>query len=145
MRFRLIGFFLFAFLLGPVQAQGDISIENAWARATPPGAANAAIYFKLSNTGQADEQLLGASSESADHAGLHTHVHKDGMMQMTPVDMILIPAGGEAVLKPHGDHVMLMGIRKPLKEGESVVLDLDFRQSGKMRLNVPIHKQAPGG
>ena len=145
MRFSLIGFFLFAFLLGPVQAQGDISIDNAWARATPPGAANAAIYFKLSNTGQADEQLLGASSESAHHAGLHTHVHKDGMMQMTPVDMIEIPAGGEAVLEPHGDHVMLMGIRKPLKEGESVVLDLVFRQSGKMRLNIPVHKEAPGG
>ena len=145
MRFRLIGFFVIAFLLSPAQAGGDISIENAWARATPPGAANAAIYFKLNNTGQSDDQLLSASSESADHAGLHTHIHKDGMMQMTPVDMIEIPAGGEAVLKPHGDHVMLIGIRKPLVEGDNVPLELVFRQGGKMRLKIPVHKNAPDG
>ena len=131
--------------MSPVQAGGDISIENPWARATPPGAANAAIYFKLNNTGQSDDQLLSASSESADRAGLHTHIHKDGMMQMTPVDMIEIPAGGEAVLKPHGDHVMLIGIRKPLQEGDNVPLELVFKRGGKMRLNIPVHKNAPGG
>jgi copper(I)-binding protein len=144
-RFILVAFVVFAFLLSPVQAGGDISVENAWARATPPGAVNAAIYFKLNNTGQSDDQLLSASSELADHAGLHTHIHKDGMMQMTPVDMIGIPAGGEALLKPHGDHVMLTGIRKPLKEGDRVDLDLVFKQGGKMSLKIPVHKNAPDG
>jgi hypothetical protein len=67
------------------------------------------------------------------------------MMQMTPVDMIEIPAGGEAVLKPHGDHVMLIGIRKPLQEGDNVPLELVFKRGGKMRLNIPVHKNAPDG
>mgnify|MGYP001820989197 CR=1 FL=1 len=128
---------LAAALCSPAVALADIVIEDAWARATPPGARTGAIYLTLSNDGAVDA-LVGAATEAADRAELHTHVHENGMMAMRQVEAFDLPAGGMAQLKPHGDHVMLFGLRGPLVAGESLSLTLEFHTHEPMTLDVPI-------
>jgi copper(I)-binding protein len=124
-------------LCSPVIALAEILIEDAWARATPPGARTGAIYLTLSNDGAADS-LVGAATEAADRAELHTHVHENGMMAMREVETIALPAGGVTRLEPHGDHVMLFGLRGPLVAGESISLTLEFHAHEPMKLDIPV-------
>ncbi len=119
-------------------ALADITITDAWARATPPGARTAAVYFTVVNDGEAPDALVGAATEASDLAELHTHVHADGMMQMKQVPAIDVPAGGEAVLKPHGDHLMLVGLHGALAPGESLELTLSFEHHAQVTVSVPI-------
>lgn len=128
---------LAAALCSPAVALAEILIEDAWARATPPGARTGAIYLTLANDGAADS-LVGAATGAADRAELHTHVHENGMMAMREVEAIALPAGGEARLEPHGDHVMLFGLRGPLVAGESLSLTLQFHAHEPVTLEVPI-------
>lgn len=118
-------------------ASSGVEVSEAWARATPPGAKTAAIYLTLSNTGET-ASLVAASTPVAERAELHTHKHEDGMMRMEQVPAIEIPAGGEARLKPHGDHVMLFGLRQGLTPGERVSLTLEFDDGRTLELEVPV-------
>ena len=141
---RLFTFVVLMFATAAIQAQDTLSIEKAWVRETPPGSPNGAGYFmvKGSNT---DDRLIGVkvSAEIADRAELHTHKHEAGMMKMVKVEAIDVPQGGEAVLKPHGNHVMLIGLKRLLKEGETIVLELQFEHAGTINLEVPVLKEAP--
>ena len=129
-----------------VQAQEIPSIDKAWVRESPPGSVNGAAYF-LVNGSEADDRLIGVtvSADIADRAELHTHKHEAGMMKMEKVDAIDIPAGGQATLKPHGDHVMLIGLKRLLKEGETIVLELQFGQAGTISIDAPVLRDAPTG
>lgn len=118
-------------------AAAEVLVEEAWARATPPGARTGAMYFTLTNDGPADA-LIGARTAAADRAELHTHIHADGMMRMEPVASIPVPSGGAAVLKPHGDHLMLIGLRQALVAGESVAIELEFESGAIVMTSVPV-------
>jgi copper(I)-binding protein len=121
----------------PVTALAEIHVEEAWARATPPGARTGAIYLTLVNDGETDS-LVAAATDAADRAELHTHVHENGMMAMRQVETIEVPAGGQARLKPHGDHVMLFGLRGPLVAGEVLRLTLQFEVGEPQTIEVPV-------
>ncbi len=122
-------------LSAPVAA--EVTVEDAWARATPPGARTGAVYFTLNNDGPADA-LIGARTAVAERAELHTHVHADGMMRMEPVASIAVASEGSAVLKPHGDHLMLVGLRQALVAGETVAIELEFESGASHAMNVSV-------
>ncbi|MEM1412723.1 MAG: copper chaperone PCu(A)C [Pseudomonadota bacterium] len=121
----------------PALCWADVTVEDAWARATPPGAKTAAIYLTLNNGGE-DTALVAASTSFADKTELHTHVHADGMMRMEEVPAIDLPSGGTAVLKPHGDHLMLFGLRQGLEPGATVDLELTLENGRQLKLDVPV-------
>ena len=130
----------------PIQAQDGLSIESAWARESPPGSPHGAAYFTVKNGGKVDKLIgINVSPEIADRAELHTHKHEGGMMKMQKVEAIEVPSGGHAMLKPHGDHVMLIGLKQLLKEGETFSLELQFEKAGTIKLDVPVLKEAPEG
>lgn len=115
----------------------DITVTQPWARATPaPGGAGAA-FMTISNAGAADE-LVKAASPVANVAELHTHTMEGGVMRMSAVPAIEIPANGSATLAPGGLHVMLMGLKAPLAEGSSFPLTLTFAKAGEMTVTVPV-------
>jgi len=120
-----------------------ISEHSAWVRATPPGARTTAIYLTLSNTGSSDMKLVAASAEISERLELHTHKHADGMMKMQQVDFIALPSGSEALLAPHGDHIMVFDLSEPLKEGEMITLTLSFGDGSEQVVEVPVRKEGP--
>jgi copper(I)-binding protein len=73
---------------------------------------------------------------------------QDGVMRMRPVEALLVPAHGEAVLEPGGLHVMLMGLGDPLVEGNSLPLTLHFEHAGEVEVVATIesigHRGAAG-
>jgi hypothetical protein len=66
---------------------------------------------------------------------------KDGVMSMHPVEAIDVPAGSEAVLKPGGLHVMLIGLTRDLKVGEKVVVKLTFEKAGERVVEAEVRER----
>ena len=124
----------------PAFAQNaSIQVEKPWARATPGGATTGAVYMTLDNKSNAEDRLIGASSDVAGTVQIHEMKVVDGTMKMREVaGGLAIPAGGAVVLKPGGYHVMLIGLKKPLKAGDSFPLTLQFQKAGSVSVTVPV-------
>lgn len=120
------------------QRAGDIVLSHAWAPATPGGARSAAGYVLIENTGGEPERLLGIASRIAEVAELHQMSMENDVMKMAPTGVLEIPAGGSVKLKPHGLHVMLMGLRVPLAEGDTFILTMTFERAGSIDLQVVV-------
>ena len=129
MRYAL---FLLALLAAPVLAQ--IEIENAWARATPPGATTAAGYMTIRNKSSSPDHLIRAASPLAARVETHVHLHDGDVMRMRQVKGYDIPANGSLELKSGGAHLMFVDIQRPFKEGEKIPVTLRFERAGEKRV-----------
>ena len=87
--------------------------------------------MKIENLGTVD-QLIAASSPSAVEVQLHEMSMDGNIMKMRQIKEILVPAGSSTDLKPGGFHLMLIGIKSPLKVGDSVPLKLKFAKAGEV-------------
>lgn len=116
----------------------NISVKGAFARATIGKGRVGAAYLMIHNSTDMPDRLIGAATEVAKRAELHTHLHENGVMKMRPVEGVDVPAQGMAILKPGGDHVMLMGLSAPLKEGSHFSLVLIFEKAGEISVMVSV-------
>jgi hypothetical protein len=120
----------------------EISVENGWVRATPGGNEVTAAYFTLVNAGGAD-RLVGAASAQLSEIQLHASIEENGVMRMEPLhDGVTIPAGGEAVFAPGGQHLMLFGAAD-LTLGDTVCIELDFETADDRIACLPVMDDAP--
>lgn len=130
--------------LAPAAAQitppTTIEIIAPWARATPGGAQTAAAYMTLMNKGAGADRLLAVATPVAKTAALHKTENRNGVMQMLPVEGVDLPPGSQAVFKPGGYHIMLMGLTHPLAEGQSFPLTLTFAKAGEITVAVKVRK-----
>ena len=100
--------------------------------------------LNLKNASAREIKLTSASNPASKTTELHTHVNEGGVMKMRPVPFIAIPAGGEAVLKPGSLHVMLIDLLRPLTEGESVAITLNFDDGTTLVVDAPVKRiEAP--
>jgi len=140
----------------PVSAQqvGDIKIEKPWSRATPGNSKIGAGYLTVTNTGIAPDTLVSATTSASDHVEIHEMAMKDGVMTMRPMAKGVTIAPGKSVnFAPGGFHMMLMGLKAPLKQGDKVPLTLTFAKAGKVDVTLDVQgigaqapgKQAPAG
>jgi periplasmic copper chaperone A len=114
---------------------GELTIGNAFARATLPGAKVGGAYVTIANTGSEADRLLGGSTAVASHVEVHEMKMDGNIMQMRKLkEGLAIPAGETVQLAPGGLHLMLMGLKQPLKEGEMLPVTLEFEKSGKVEL-----------
>ena len=119
--------------------KASIQVEQPWARATPAGASTGAVYLTITNKSHDADRLLSASSDVADKVQFHEMKVVNGIMEMREVTGGLpVAANGSVVLKPGSYHVMLIGLKKPLKAGETIPLTLDFEKAGKVSITVPV-------
>lgn len=141
---RLAAFALVAFctLAGPASAGdfrlGDLVVSDPWARATIGLAKAGAAYFTVANNGAATDRLVAVETSAADRSALHGHTMDGGVMRMRPVEAIELAPGAPVVLRPGGLHVMLMGLKAPLKEGGRFPLTLIFEKAGRLEVEVRI-------
>lgn len=115
------------------QNSGMLTIIQPWSRATPPGAPTGVAYLEIVNKGPADT-LVRIESAVAREVQMHTSYSEGGMMRMRPVESLEIPAQGRVQFKPGGLHLMLIGLKQPLKEGEHFELTLVFQKAGPVRV-----------
>ena len=131
------------FLLSAAAAQAQITVQDAWARATPPGAKIAAGYLVIRNAGAAD-RLVSASSPAAERVETHTTLRDGDISRMREVKGYEVPARGTLELKPAGSHLMLVNLKAPLKEGTTVPLTLKFERAGEVKTELQVRPLVGG-
>lgn len=114
----------------PTIKAGDLSIEKPWLRATPGGAQVAGGYVKVTNGGTTPDRLIGTSMVGSARGELHEMTNEGGVMKMRAIDGLAIAPGGSIELKPGGYHLMFLGLKSGLKQGQSVRGTLVFEKAG---------------
>jgi periplasmic copper chaperone A len=120
-------------------------VHDAYARLGPK---SGAIFFMIHNNGTADDRLVGARSDVAAKAELHTHVEDaNGVMSMVEIEGgVALPAGEAHAFERGADHVMLMGLTADLQDGDKLPVTLVFESGAEMLLEVPVdNARKPGG
>ncbi|GLQ33892.1 hypothetical protein GCM10007939_01750 [Amylibacter marinus] len=128
------------FAYGPCTRSGEMAVVDAYARASSPSAKTGAAFFVLKNGTQKNDRLIAAKSDVAHHLMLHTHkIDANGVAQMVHLmEGFAIEAGAEFALKRGGAHVMLMGLQRPLVDGQKIPLTLVFENAGEIILEVTV-------
>lgn len=122
----------------------DIDVTNAYAKATPPNAKNSGAFMLIKNNTDKDIALISATNSMSDVTELHTHIQENGMKKMIQVPKINIKANSTTELKPGDLHVMFIGIKKPMVEGENVKITLTFDNNQTVTLDkVPVKQIKP--
>lgn len=121
-------------------AFADITIVDPYARSSGMMAKAGAAFFMIENTGDEADRLIDATSDISKITELHTHKDMgDGIMKMVHVpEGFEIPAHGEHALARGGDHVMFMGLLKPMQQGDTVHVTLTFEKAGEITLDIPV-------
>ena len=122
---------------------GQLEVSDAWARATPGKAENGVAYLTIRTP--TPDRLVSVSSPVAKKAELHTMEMAGMVMKMRPLAGLDIPAGQSVTLKPGGEHIMLMGLNGPLREGQSFPLTLTFEKAGARAVTVAVEKAGAAG
>ncbi|MFD1913415.1 copper chaperone PCu(A)C [Halodurantibacterium flavum] len=123
-----------------VLAHDGMAVRDAYARVTMPTAPTAAAFMVIENHRAIDDRLIAVRSDAAERVELHTHQQDDaGVMRMIELeDGIAIHAGGEHALVRGGDHLMFLGLTRPLSDGDIVHVTLTFEQSGDLEVEIPV-------
>lgn len=130
---------LAAILFATAAAQAQVSVHDAWVRASVPQQKATGAFMQLQST-QAS-RLVEVSTPAAPVAEVHEMAVQDGVMRMRALPALALPAGKTVELKPGGYHVMLMDLPQQLKEGQTVPLTLVFEHQDGKRESVQV--QAP--
>ncbi|HEX5675006.1 MAG TPA: copper chaperone PCu(A)C [Azonexus sp.] len=107
----------------------NISVSDAWARATMPGQPVSGAYMKIQS--DADARLIGASSPAVPRVEVHEMKMDGDVMRMREVKSIDLPRGKTVSLEPGGFHIMLMNLPKPIAAGDVIPLSLVVESGGK--------------
>ena len=116
----------------------DVEIDGAYARASIPNVPNSAAFFVIKNNSDKDIAITSANSDVAEKNELHTHIKENKMMKMIKIEKLVVPAKSSLELKSGGDHVMLIGLKKELKAGDEISLELSFSDGDKKSIKVPV-------
>ena len=126
---------------------GDIAIGHPFASPSLPGTSNGAAYFAmLENSGSTADKLLRASTPVAQRVELHTmSVDAQGVMRMREIEGIELAPKAVVRMRPgSGLHLMLIGLKAPLKEGTSFPMTLEFERAGKVEVSVVVQVPKAG-
>ncbi len=114
---------------------GDVAVSRAWARASAPGQDAAAVSLHI--VSQRDARLVAVSSPACASAAVHSMKNDHGMMMMRQVQALPLPAMHDVALGKD-DHLMLIGLKKPLKAGERVPLTLTVEFADKSTESIAV-------
>ncbi len=126
------------------EVPADVTVSRAWARATPQGARVGAAYLEI-KAGSASDTLVSVSSPVAGRVELHSNFEDNGIMMMRRLDALALGAGETRVLKPGGDHIMLLDLKAPLAEGDHLPLTLTFARRGDVTVDATVEAIGSAG
>jgi copper(I)-binding protein len=121
-------------------SQDAIAVRHPWARATPRGAKTGAVYMILMNNAAKADRLVSATTPLADKVRFHSTSEENGVSRMREMPSVAIPPEGKVTFSPGGMHIMVVGLKQPLREGETFSLTLTFEKAGKKDVTIPIAK-----
>lgn len=129
-------------LAASAQAQ-NLLVKDAWIRGIPPSATSTAAFMIIQNSGPDERILQSAACDIAEIVQIHTMEQIGEMMTMKEIKELRVPANGQIALAPKGDHIMLIGLRKPIREGETIPLSLNFADGTIVKVEALVKKWGP--
>ncbi|MBW8846467.1 MAG: copper chaperone PCu(A)C [Burkholderiales bacterium] len=127
-------------LLASFAAQAQVKVDDAWVRATVAPQKSTGAFMQL--TSAKPVKVVAASSPLAAAVEIHEMKMEDGVMKMRAVEALPLPAGQAVALKPGSYHVMMMGLKAPIKAGDTVPLTLTVEGEDKQRTTIEIKAEA---
>ncbi len=122
-----------------VVTSSTITMTDYAMRAALGNNPNTGAYVTIRNTGTEPDRLVSASCDCAASTQLHSMSTKDGVMEMGEMkDGFVIAPGETLVLKPGGNHIMLMGLKVRPQDGSTVNVKLTFEKAGEITLAMPV-------
>jgi copper(I)-binding protein len=109
---------------------GTLKLTAAWARATPKGATVGGGYFTITNTGSAVDRLVGGASDVSNRFEIHEMSMDKGVMKMREITSGIEISWQAVRFEPSGYHIMFVGLKHPLKEGDHIKATLQFEKAG---------------
>lgn len=127
-------------ILGDLSAQensvdNSLEFSDSWIRATPPGATTAAAYIVIANSGADDDRLLSIRADNGYTVEIHTTREQAGLMRMSELDSLAIPARSSVALAPGADHLMFIDITDRFEPGDTELLTLLFEKAGPQQVS----------
>jgi len=111
-------------------AADAITVSKPWIKAVDDVAATngmTSAFAVVENSSDRDIRIVSASSDAASTVELHEVVESGGTTSMREIDGgIVVPARGSVTLDPGGEHFMLMGVKKPIRSGDTVTITARF-------------------
>lgn len=124
-------------------ATGAITVRDPWMKAADSGMT--AAFGTLVNSSDKELTVVSATSAVAKMMELHEVAMVDGKMQMRPkAGGFMIPAGGTHELAPGADHIMIMGLTKPVQPGDEVTVTLTLSDGSTVQFTA-VGKAFAGG
>jgi copper(I)-binding protein len=120
------------------QASEVVSIDVPYARETTAEQPISAVYMRISNAGDADHALVGASSPVAKAVELHRSMEDQGMSRMRHLESLTLKSGSTTMLQPGGLHLMLIGLAAQLKVGDAIEIELRFDDGTRKSITAPV-------
>jgi copper(I)-binding protein len=117
-----------------------VTARDAWVREAPAGRAVTGMFVTVENSGAAARKIVSGKASVGDTLELHEMKREGGMMQMSPVREIAVPANGKVELRPGGLHLMLFGLKKPLVPGDTVRVELTLDDGSRVSVAAPVRK-----
>lgn len=125
---------------------GDVYIEHPYARATVPHQTTGAAYLVIENKGKKDDRLVGLASPIAASVEIHTMSMDGNVMKMREVSEVALKPAAKIAMQPGGGyHLMLIGLRQPLKAGDRFPLTLSFEKAGRAEVLVIVEETVGTG
>lgn len=120
-------------------AGGGIRVTDAQVRMVPPNTTMAQMSLVVHNQSDRQRKLIRAQTPLAAAVELHARLSEaPDDMRMREIPDIPIAAHGEVALTPRGLHLMLIGLREPLSEGQIVPVTLTFDGGGTVRVDAVV-------
>jgi len=120
-------------------ALAQVTVTDPWVRATVPAAKSAGAFMHLQSATNA--RLVGVSTPVAGRAEIHEMAMENNTMRMRAVEGIDLPAGKPVHLASGGYHLMFFGLKRQLKEGETVPVTLTVQDAAKKQTSVTVQAQ----
>ncbi len=124
---------------------GEIRVVHPFSVPTLPGKDMGAVYIGLENKGSVDDQLIAATSDRAEHVEIHSMSMEGDVMKMRQVPELEVKGGETVKMKPGmGYHLMIFGVKQPLKAGDKFPLKLQFKKAGSVEVSVMVQERDVG-
>ncbi len=124
-------------------ADSEIIVSGEWARPILIEGRPGSAYFHIENKGDTVDKLVSVTSSVSPRVEIHEHTMKDGVMKMSQVPSIDIPASGTVELKPGGYHIMIFETSTKYELGDEIDLNLNFEKAGEIKKTVKVMAQPP--
>lgn len=122
---------------------GSLRIDHPWSRESASQASVGVGYLSIQNFGKASDRLIAVKSALSDNAEVHAMTMTDGVMRMRELKSgLTIPPGGEVKLQPGGEHIMFIGLKNQIKQGQDFKAVLVFEHAGEVEVTFVV--EPPG-